>query len=99
MIVIIGSLRFPPENIAALRPHLQAVAAETKAKDGCHSYDVAEDLFEPGLIRFSETWPDKQTLDRHMQAPHMAPFRAAVMAAGILGRSFTGYDAGSSWDL
>src|SRR6187401_3028989 len=99
MIVILGSLRFPPGNIAALRPHLQAVVTQTKAADGCHSYDVAEDLFEPGLIRFSETWPDKETLDRHMQAPHMVPWRAAVKEAGILGRNFTVYDAGSSWDL
>jgi quinol monooxygenase YgiN len=99
MIVIIGSLRFPPGNIAALRPHIQAVVTATRAADGCHSYDVAEDLFEPGLIRFSETWPDKETLDRHMQAPHMAPWRAAVKDAGILGRDFTGYETDRSWAL
>ena len=99
MIVILGSLRFAPENIAKLRPHLQTLVSETRAKDGCHSYDVAEDLFEPGLIRFSETWPDRQTLDRHMQAPHMTPWREAVKAHGLLGRDFTVYDAGSSWKL
>ncbi len=99
MIVIIGSLRFPPENIARVRPHLEILVSETRRLDGCHSYDVAEDLFDPGLLRFSETWPDKETLDRHMQAPHMAPWRAAVKELGVSGRSFTVYDSGSSWDI
>lgn len=99
MIVILGSLRFPPENIARVRPHLKTLVDETRAKDGCLSYDVAEDLFDPGLIRFSETWPDKATLDRHMQAPHMAPWRAAVGELGLIGRDFTVYDAGDSWKL
>jgi quinol monooxygenase YgiN len=99
MIVILGSLRFPPENIAGLRPHMRAVAEATRARDGCHSYDLAEDVFEPGLIRFSETWPDKETLERHMQAPHMTPWREAVKAHGVLGRDFTVYAAGESWKL
>jgi quinol monooxygenase YgiN len=99
MIVIIGSLRFPPGNIAGLRPHMRAVAEATRAADGCHSYDLAEDVFEPGLIRFSETWPDKETLERHMQAPHMIPWREAVKAHGVLARDFTVYDAGDSWKL
>jgi quinol monooxygenase YgiN len=99
MIVIIGALRFPPENIARVRPHLQTFVGETRAKDGCFSFDVAEDLFDPGLIRFSETWPDKATLDRHMQTPHIALWRAAVGELGLKARDFTVYDAGDSWKL
>ena len=29
---------------------------------------VAADLFDPGLIRFSELWPDSETLTRHLNA-------------------------------
>ena len=99
MIVIIGSLRFPPESMAKVRPQLQTFVEATRAKDGCFSFDVAEDLFDPGLIRFSETWPDRETLDRHMQAPHILVWRAAVGDLGIKGRDFTVYDAGESWKL
>ncbi|HJR56777.1 MAG TPA: putative quinol monooxygenase [Rhizomicrobium sp.] len=99
MVVIIGALRFPPGSIARARPHLEALVTATRAKDGCLSYDVAEDLFDPGLIRFCETWPDQATLDRHLQAPHMVPWRAAVDELGLMGRDFTVYDAGSSRKL
>ena len=99
MIVIIGALRFPPGNIAGLRPHIQAVVTQTRARDGCHSYDVAEDLFEPGVIRFSETWPDQQSLDRHLQAPHMTPWRAAVKEMGLLGRDFKVFNADEGREL
>lgn len=99
MIVIIGSLRFSPQNMEKLRPHLQTLVNETRAKDGCHSYDVAEDMFEPGLVRFSETWPDQETLARHLQAPHMTPWRNIVMELGVLGRAFKVYDADEGRDL
>jgi len=93
MIVILGSLRFPPGNMDQVRPPLQRFVEATRAHDGCISFDVAEDLFDPGLIRFSEEWPDQATLDRHLQAPHILAWRAAVPGLGISGRNFTIYVA------
>lgn len=49
-----GTLRFPPEKLIEIRPHLQRLVEETYKTDECIAYDVAEDPFELGLIRFSE---------------------------------------------
>ena len=92
-VVVLGTLRFPPDKVAGIRPHLRALVEETRRHDGCLAYDVAEDVFDPGLIRFSELWPDRETLDRHLVAPHIAPWRKIAAAHGVSGRDFTAYDA------
>jgi quinol monooxygenase YgiN len=95
-VAVIGTLRFPPEKISELLPHLKQLVDATYTHDGCIAYDVALDPFDPGLIRFSELWPDQASLERHLKAPHIEPWRAVVRASGILGRSFTAYDLTSA---
>lgn len=92
-VVVFGTLRFPPENMAKVLPHLRVLVEATRVNDHCITYDVAEDLFDKGLIRFSEIWPDQALLDAHLRAPHIAPWRAVCREFGLSGRDFTAYDA------
>jgi len=98
MIVILGTLRFAPQTLAQVRPHIQELVEQTKTLDGCISYEVAEDLFDPGLIRFSEEWPDEATLERHLAAPHIGVWRVAIADLSPSDRKFTLYaaDAGQT---
>jgi len=91
-VVVVGFLRFPPESMDEVRPHLRELVAATRRNDGCAAYDVGEDIFEPGLLRFSEIWPDHESLDRHLVAPHIAPWRSVCAEAGLLERRFTAFD-------
>jgi quinol monooxygenase YgiN len=91
-VAVFGILRFPPERLADVRPHLRELVEATCRNDGCVAYDVAEDPFDPGLIRFAELWPDHESLARHLQAPHIEPWRAAARSCGLLERVFTAYD-------
>jgi quinol monooxygenase YgiN len=91
-IAVFGILRFPPDKVAGVLPHLKALVAATYATDGCIAYDVAEDPFDPGLFRFSELWPDAESLSRHLQAPHIEPWRNAARAHGLIERRFTAFD-------
>lgn len=95
-VAVFGTLRFPPEAIAEVLPHLKALVHATCQHDGCIAYDVAEDPFDPGLIRFSELWPDHESLARHLQAPHLEPWRAVARRCGLMERSFTAYDVAAS---
>ena len=92
-VLVVGTLRFPPENMAKVKPHLRALVEATRANDGCIAYDAAEDLFDPGLIRFSEAWPSAELLAKHLQAPHIAPWRAASKELGLMERRFTAWEA------
>ncbi|MZR62243.1 putative quinol monooxygenase [Alcanivorax sp. DP30] len=91
-VAVFGFLRFPPGSIPAIRPFLDEFVRATKIHDGCIAYDVAEDLNEPGLLRFSELWPDRRSLDAHLSAPHITPWREAAREHGLLERHFIAYD-------
>lgn len=95
-VAVFGILRFPPERMAEVRPHLQSLVQATYRHDGCLAYDVAEDLYDAGLIRFSELWPDSESLARHLQAPHIEPWRSAARACGLMDRRFTAYEISGS---
>lgn len=98
-VAVFGILRFPPERLADVRPHLRDLVRTTYERDGCIAYDVAEDPFDPGLIRFSELWPDHESLDRHLIAPHIEPWRAVARECGLSERRFTAFDIGGSREV
>ena len=94
MIIVAGTIRVPPENIDALRPHARRVIEATRAEAGCIVYSFAEDLLEPGLIRIFEIWESREQLEAHGRAPHMNPWRAAVAANGVTGRDLKRFETG-----
>lgn len=91
-VAVFGTLRFPPERMPEVRPPLRTLVEVTYRNDGCIAYDVAEDPFDPGLIRFSELWPDHESLARHLQAPHIESWRIVARSCGLLDRKFIAYD-------
>ena len=91
-VAVFGILRFPPDRISEVLPHLRTLVEVTYRNDGCIAYDVAEDPFDPGLIRFSELWPDRDSLTKHLTAPHIEPWRAIARECGLMERKFTSYD-------
>jgi quinol monooxygenase YgiN len=98
-VAVIGFLRFPPDRIPEVLPHLRTVVEATYRTDGCVAYDAAVDPLDPGLIRFSELWPNHESLARHSKAPHMEPWRSAVRLCGLLERKFTAYDITGSREI
>ena len=95
-VAVFGTLQFPPDRVAEVLPHLKTLVESTYKYDGCIAYDVAEDPFDLGLIRFSELWPDQTSLDNHLIAPHIEPWRAAAKQCGLIAREFTAYEISAS---
>jgi len=95
-IVILGTVRLPPERLNAARPHMAAMVAASRAEDGCIVYAYAEDVLEPGLIRVSEVWRDQASLDVHARSPHIDAWRAVWPSLGLHDRQLVAYDAGVS---
>jgi len=42
-VAVLGTLRFPPEHMREVLPHLRELVRATQQLDGCIAYDVAED--------------------------------------------------------
>ncbi|RAK59320.1 antibiotic biosynthesis monooxygenase [Phenylobacterium hankyongense] len=98
-VLIAGTMRVPPQNLAALKPHMHAMLAASRAEDGCVEYSYGEDVAEPGLIRVFEVWRDQAAIDAHFKTPHMAKWRAAGAELGVSDRRLFSYEVGSQRPL
>jgi quinol monooxygenase YgiN len=93
MLIVAGTFRAPPANLAAARSIMATMITASRAEDGCQAYAYAEDMLEPGLIRVFEAWRDRAALERHFATPHIAAWRGAWPALGIGERALSSYEA------
>jgi quinol monooxygenase YgiN len=98
-VIIAGTVRVPPENLAGLKPHMAAMLAASRAEDGCLTYSYGEDVAEPGLIRVFEAWRDQAAIEAHFKAPHMAQWRAAWPNFGVTDRRLSLYEVAAERPL
>jgi quinol monooxygenase YgiN len=96
MLILAGSVRLPPENLAAARPAIQRMVEASRAEPGCIAYNFAEDIQEPGLLRIFEVFRDLDAQQAHAGSEHMKEWRAAWPALGIGERQITLYEVSSS---
>lgn len=94
MLLIVGTVRLPAENLAKARTHMADMVSSTLAEDGCEEYSYAEDVLDAGLIHIKEVWRDQQALDLHFQAPHMGVWRSVWPELGIGERNLRIYEVG-----
>ncbi|EXS70222.1 putative quinol monooxygenase [Sphingobium sp. Ant17] len=92
MLLIVGTIRLPAQNLGAARPAMQQMVEASRAESGCVEYSYAEDVLDPGLIHIKELWTDQDALDRHFTMAHIAQWRAAWPALGIGDRDLRVYD-------
>ncbi|MDE2463118.1 MAG: antibiotic biosynthesis monooxygenase [Alphaproteobacteria bacterium] len=96
MLIIMGTIRLPAENLSRARPVMQDMVERSRAEKGCLGYAYAEDVLEAGLIHVSEVWADQAALDRHFASAHLAAWRASWSAFGISDRQLVLYEAAAS---
>lgn len=94
MLLIVGTIRLPPENMQAARSVMKRMVDGSLKEDGCLEYSYAEDVLAPGLIHVKEMWRDQPSLDRHFQSSHLAAWRAAWPALGIHDRKLRSHEVG-----
>ncbi len=98
-LIIAGTVRVPAANLDALRPHMAAMTAASRAEDGCIEYGYAQDVGDPGLIHVFEIWRDQTSIDAHFDSVHMAKWRALWPKLGVSDRHLKLYEIASQRDL
>src|SRR5262245_10795678 len=94
-ILIAGTVRVPPENLARFKPHMKKMLAASQAEDGCLTYSYAIDLEDPGLVRIFEIWRDSAALQAHARSAHMAEWRSTWPEFGVSDRRLSLYEVAS----
>ncbi|MDR6116494.1 MULTISPECIES: putative quinol monooxygenase [unclassified Sphingomonas] len=95
-LLIVGTVRLPPDNLDAARPVMRRMVEASRAEPGCLEYGYAEDVLDPGLIHVKEIWADQAALDAHFASPHIAEWRAAWPVLGIGERDLRVYAVGEA---
>lgn len=57
---------------------LKSLIEPTRREEGCISYVLHRSLDDPTLFIFYEKWRSRQDIDRHIEAPHIAPVLASA---------------------
>ena len=56
---------------ARLKEECITLLAPTRAEQGCLLYDLHKSPADPSVFFFYETWVSDESLDRHLQTPHV----------------------------
>ena len=92
MILVAGTVRIPEQAFETAQPAIEAMITATRQEDGCIRYAFARDLTDPGLMHISEAWRDREALAAHGRTPHMAEWRKAIGAVGVIERDLRVYE-------
>ena len=93
MIVIEGTVRIPPDRLDEARPIMEQMIRASRAEAGCLDYAYSVDVMDPGLIRVSERWENRDALAAHFKTAHMATWRSSFPQLGITDRSLRLFEA------
>lgn len=93
MIIVMGTVRVPVQNIVAIRPMMAKVIAATLAEDGCIQYAYGQDLLDPELIHIAEKWRDMAALKAHFQTEHMKVWAEERATLGLFDRKIRVFES------
>jgi len=94
MLVITGVFECAPDGIEAFKAAACEMMRETRQEPGCLTYEFSQSLEEDTRFRVYEEWRDEAAFGAHGATPHMARFRAALGAAGLVSRHVVKIEAG-----
>lgn len=92
MLLIVGTVRMPADNLPAALPAMKRMVESSRAEEGCEEYSYAADLLDPGLIHVTERWRDQEALDRHFGSAHLTEWRRSWPSLGIRDRNLRVYE-------
>ena len=86
MILVVGTVRVPPEAFNTAHDAMAKVVAATRQEEGCIRYAYARDVLDPGIMHISEAWRDRAALTAHFTTPHMLKWREVIGTIGATER-------------
>ena len=99
MIVIAGHAEVDAASIDELLATASAMAATSRAEEGCVDYRFSIDIDEPRTVRLFECWESAEALDAHFATAHYAAFAEAIGGAVIGSADFTRFEVGAAGPL
>jgi quinol monooxygenase YgiN len=77
-VTLTGWISVPPEELARLRPLLDAHVRLTRAEPGCLAFSVMPAAGDPGRLEVTERFRDRAALEAHQARTAASPWGAAT---------------------
>lgn len=68
---VVAIVETTSERADELKSICNGLIEPTRKEDGCISYELYQDISNPGKFIFIETWQSKEHLDVHLKTPHL----------------------------
>lgn len=80
-LTIVANIHAKADKVDLIKAELQKLIEITRSEDGCIQYDLHQDNENPAHFLFFENWESRELWQKHMNAPHLAAYRAATAGA------------------
>lgn len=80
-LTIVANIIAAADKIDLLKAELEKLITPTLAEAGCLQYDLHQDNENPAHFMFYENWQNRALWQAHMNAPHLAAYKAATEGA------------------
>jgi len=70
-LTVIAKFVAKPGKEEILKKELLARIEPTRAEDGCIVYDLHQDVDNPAVLVFLESWKSREDLEQHLQMPYL----------------------------
>jgi quinol monooxygenase YgiN len=94
-IVVAGYIKVAPKDREALVKVLQAHVPRVRKKHGCIAYTFAVDVVDANVVRMSEAWRDRQSLETHLADHEFQGVQKELVHIEFIERSVQRYDVSS----
>lgn len=80
-LTIVANIQAKADKIELVKTELHKLIEITLAEDGCIQYDLHQDSEDSAHFMFYENWESRKFWQIHMNAPHLAAYKAATDGA------------------
>ena len=94
MLIVTGTFKLAAEDIDKMKDAAAIMGRATRDEPGCITYAFWQSVEDGTEFRVYEEWQDQAALDAHVQAAHMAVFRATLATANVLSREVVKFPTG-----
>lgn len=75
---IVAIFTIKPEFEQAFRTEFKKIVDASRNEAGCVRYDLNQDVKDPSIYVFTETWASQQAIDEHNATTHFQHFKAFI---------------------
>jgi quinol monooxygenase YgiN len=98
-VVVAGYIKVASRDRETFVKVLQAHVPRVRSKDGCIGYAFAVDVVDPDVVRMSEAWRDRQSLEAHLADDEFQGVQKQLVHIEFIERSVQRYDVSSVTDI